>query len=257
MGGVLRDGVFPAVWLLLAALLPGALRADVIYTNFGDGDSYLGGSGLIVTRDGAAWSSVAVSFVPAAAYSLSSIEFAASSLIAGGAGTSVAIFADDDGHPAGRSLETITLDGKLTPFGGASALLTVQSSLHPLLEAGETYWVGMNAPRGGLAVWNQTTSLSTGFAATDGAGKWSFSNGVQGAMELEGTPVWETPPPVPDPSPVPDPPPPSPRPGSFPLLLAAAQAPQEVPTVTPEPDAFCLAACGLATAMLLTRRLRR
>ncbi len=100
ISGVLRSSVFHAALVLLAALLPAALQADVIYTNFGDGDSFLAGSGLIVTRDGAAWSSVAVSFVPAAAYSLTSIEFAATTLIPGAGGESLATFMDDNGHPA-------------------------------------------------------------------------------------------------------------------------------------------------------------
>jgi hypothetical protein len=237
--------------VLAAALLPVALQADVIYTNFGDGDSFLAGSGLIVTRDGAAWSSVAVSFVPAAAYSLSSIEFGASTLIPGAAGASLAVFADDDGHPAGTPLETIALDGMMSSFGDPSPLLKVKSTVHPVLEGGQTYWVGMNAAAGGLAVWNQTTALTTGFSTTDGAGNWSASESVQGAVQLKGKLVFETPRPVPEPRTAPDPRPPPPDDPS-PTLLAAAQ-PQEIPIVIPEPGALCLLGWGLA-ALLLVRR---
>jgi len=240
--------------MLAAVLLPAALQADVIYTNFGDGDSFLAGSGLIVTRDEAAWSSAAVSFVPAAAYSLSSIELGASTLVPGSTGASLSIFADDDGHPAGTPLETIALDGLLSSFGDPSPLLKVRSTVHPVLEAGQTYWVGMNAAAGGLAVWNQTAALRTGFSTTDGARNWSASGNVQGAVQLNGKVVFETPLPViePPPAPTPDPGPPAPEDPSPPLFVTAAQ-PQEIAVVIPEPGGFCLMGFGLA-ALLLVRR---
>jgi hypothetical protein len=241
-----RGGVFLAV-CLAAALLPGAVRGAVIYTNFGEGDSFLAGSGLIVTHDGAAWSSAAVSFVPAAAYSLTSIEFAGSSLMPGAGAGSLAIFADDGGHPAATALETFELRGELSPFGDAVALLEVRSSLHPLLERGVTYWIGMNAPVGGLAVWNQTASLVSGLAVTDGAGNWSLSSAAQGAVELVGKRVRKTREPV------------LPLASTDPLpesLFAADRAP-EIPAAIPEPGAFRLMGFGLAGALLLTRRPRR
>lgn len=79
-------------------------------------------------------------------------------LVTGGSGASLAVFADDDGNPAETPLESLAPDGLMTPFGASSSFLTDQSALHPLLLPGETYWIGMNAPEDGLAVWNQTTS---------------------------------------------------------------------------------------------------
>ncbi len=251
---MLRSRVCLTALALAAALLPAALQADVIYTNFGDGDSFLAGSGLIVTRDGVAWSSVAMSFTPAASYSLSSIEFGASILIPGSAGASLSVFVNDDGHPAGTPMETIALDGLLPSFGDSSPLLKVKSVVHPLLEAGQTYWIGMNAAAGGLVVWNQTTALTTGFSTTDGAGNWSAWDGVQGAVQIKGKLVSETPAPVPDPppAPTPDPGPPVPDDPLPPLSLTAAQ-PQEAAIVIPEPGGFWLMGFGLA-AVLLARR---
>jgi hypothetical protein len=233
--------------VLAAALFPAALQADIIYTNFGGGDSFLAGSGLIVTRDGAAWSSLAIAFVPAFSYSLSSVEFAGSTLIPGSKGASLAVFADDDGHPDGRPLETIALDGLMAPFGDPARLLKVTSAVHPVLEAGQTYWIGMNAAVGGLAVWNQTTALTAGFSATDGAGNWSAWDQVQGAVRLRGKLVFETILPAPEPvsGPVGDPPT---------LLSLAAAQPPEIPLPVPEPGAFCLMGFGLGAGALLARR---
>lgn len=250
---MLRSRASQTALVLAAALLPAALQADVIYTNFGHGDSFLAGSGLIVTRAGAAWSSVALAFVPAAAFSLSSIEFAASTLVADSTAASLAIFEDDGGHPAGSPLETFAVDG-LAAFGSASPLLKVRSTVHPLLEAGRTYWVGMNAARAGLAVWNQTTSLTTGFSSTDGAGNWSAWDDVQGAVELDGTLVFETPLPVSEPVPGPDPIVPSPPDDSSAILLAATGQQQEIAAVVGEPRPFWLLGCGLGLLALGVRR---
>jgi hypothetical protein len=248
---VLRSRAFRTALLLAAALLPAAVQADVIYTNFGDGDSFLAGSGLIVTRDSAAWSSVALAFVPAASYSLTSIEFAASTLVPRSTGASLAVFEDDGGHPAARPLEYFALDG-LAAFGNPSPLLKVPSGIHPLLEAGQTYWVGMNAEKGGLAVWNQTTALTAGFSSTDGEGNWSVWGGVQGAVQLDGKLVFETPLPVAEPAPVPDPGVPSPPDDPFLMLFAASGPPREM--VIAEPGPFLLIGCGLALLTLGVRR---
>ncbi len=132
----------------------------------------------------------------------------------------------------------------MTPFGASSSPLTVQSTAHPLLEAGQTYWVGMNGANGGLAVWNQTTSSTAGLSATDGAGNWSAEGGIQGAVELDGTLVFETPVPVPDPAP-------APPDGPIALLPGSAEPQQEELLVVPEPGAFGLTALWLAAALLV------
>ena len=118
----------------------------------------------------------------------------------------------------------------------------MKSTVHPVLEAGQTYWVGMNAAAGGLAVWNQTTGLTTGFSTTDGAGNWSASDAIQGALQVKGKLVSVTPLPVEESPPAPDDP--------SPLLVSAAQ-PQEI--LIPEPGGFCLMGFGLA-ALLSVRR---
>jgi hypothetical protein len=164
----------------------GALQADVIYTNFGTGDTYAAGAGLIVTNDGLAWSSVAVAFTPAANYTLTSIEFAASDLIPDGPNSvTISIYDDNAGQPSLRPLESFT-SGPLGQFGTLVPVMTVTSLLQPLLLADTQYWVGMNASAGDLVVWNQNITLAEGFSRTDGSGDLSTSGTDQGVVEIDG-----------------------------------------------------------------------
>jgi len=165
----------------------GVLRAGVVYSNFGNGDAYSAGNGLIVTSDSSAGSSVAVSFVPTANYTLTSIELVATDIIPDDLNSAaLGIFADNGGQPFGAALESFTL-GPLGQFGETVPVTTVTSLLQPLLLANTTYWVGLEAAPGDLIVWNQNTTGATGFSQTDGSGSWSASSQFQGVVEIDGT----------------------------------------------------------------------
>jgi hypothetical protein len=164
-----------------------AIRADVIYTNFGSGNSYSTGAGLIVTNDGSAWSSVAVGFVPSADYNLSSIEFVATDLIPADAGATLGIFMDNGGQPGGAPVELFTLAGSLGQFGNAVPVMTVTSLLQPLLQANTLYWIGMQGPAGSFIIWNQNSTNAAGYSMADGSGNWTASDQAQGVVEIDGT----------------------------------------------------------------------
>ena len=162
------------------------LRADVIYSNFGTGDAYAAGTGIIVTYDSQAWSSVAVAFVPASNYYFNSIELVATQLIPDASEIMIGLFADPNGQPGGAPIESWSLSG-LGTFGDGVGVLSVTSRQDPLLTAGTTYWIGMNAPVGELVVWNQNITGALGFSRSDGSGNWSTSNLDQGVLEVDGT----------------------------------------------------------------------
>jgi len=233
--------------LILAGLVPGArrLQADVIYTNFGTGDTYSAGSGLIVTNDNQAWSSLAVAFTPLANYNLTSIEFVATELIPDDTGAMIGIFADNNGQPGGAPLESFAL-GPLGMFGNTAPVMTVTSILQPLLFADTQYWIGMQGPAGGFIVWNQNLTLADGYSQTDGSGNWSTSNADQGVLEIDGSLSPDQSPPVvvdPDAPPTSD----SDPPDTSALLLSSQTTSQteEFASVTPEPAAWWLMAGGL------------
>lgn len=164
------------------------LSAGTIYTNFGTGDAYANGAGLLVTNDGQAYSSVALGFTPAANYYLNSIEFVATDLIPNdSAAISVSIFADNgSGQPGGSPLESFSVAG-LGSFGATVPVLSVTSSAQPLLYAGSEYWIGLNAAPGDMIVWNQNSTGATSYSQTDGSGNWSSSGSYQGVVEIDGT----------------------------------------------------------------------
>lgn len=232
--------------LILAATIPGAatLQADVIYTNFGAGDAYSSGAGVIVTNDNSAWSSVAIAFTPSANYDLTSIELVATDIIPDDLGATVGIFADNgSGQPGGAPLESFT-SGPLGQFGQGVPVLTVTSLLQPLLLANTQYWIGLNAPVDGLIVWNQNVTSGLGFSQTDGSGNWSTSNEDQGAVEIDGTLDAGVSAGV-------QPGPPSVIPAAAVLIQTADSTP-----ATPEPGAWWLAAGGLAAIARYVKRAR-
>ncbi len=192
--------------------------AGVVYSNFGDNFGYSSGTGLIFTNDGQTYASLAVGFVPVSSYSFDSIELVISDLIPNyGADVTVSLFADNGGAP-GAALESFTVNGPLASFGSVAPVLTINSLLHPVLQAGSQYWVGLNGPAGGLAVWNQNSIGAPGFSASDGAGSWTPSTDYQGVLEVDGTLV---------------------------PILALSSGSQGV---IPEPPSTGLALCGLLAA---------
>jgi hypothetical protein len=228
----LRFPIFSLPLLILLALAfgQGALRADTIYTNFGTGDTYDAGAGVMVTSDGMAWSSVAVAFTPVANYNLASIEFVVSDLIPNDTSdVTLGIFTDNNGEPGGAPLELFSVNPSGT-FGQNLPVTTVTSILQPLLLADTQYWVGMNAAPGDLVAWNQNVTSANGFSQTDGLGNWSPSDRLQaqGVLEVDGT-------------------------------LSAIQPPVaagDASVATPEPRTWLLVAGGFGALVLFRRRFR-
>lgn len=228
----------------LLLLITLSLPADVIYSNFGTDDTYATGAGLIVTNDDMAWSSLAIEFIPANNYDLTSIEFVASDIMANDPGITIGIFADNNGAPGGAPLESFSVAGPLGAFGSAVPVTTVTSVSQQLLLADTPYWIGMQGPAGGLAIWNQNITGADGFSSTDGNGNWSASTLDQGVVEIDGTIDNNVPPPPPPPDPsAPE------SPDSVPVVGANAQVPPNVP----EPATLPL----MAGALIAMRALRR
>lgn len=193
---------FPITRILLFSglvLCGSALKADIIYSNFGSGMTYTDGAGVIVS-DGSVETSVAEEFSPTANYTLSSIEFVASTKTpASSNSVTVSIYADNGGVPATAALESITLSGQLAPFDGTlSPVLTATSVAKPDLMAGLQYWLVMDAPavtspQNEYLVWDNNSTLAVGYLETNGTpGDWQnspnpFASETNGVFEVDGT----------------------------------------------------------------------
>jgi hypothetical protein len=105
------------------------------------------------------------------------------------------------GHP-GSVLEAITVTNQMPNFGdfGSGHLVSFSSTVHPLLQAGGTYWLlPLVSATATDVVWNDNNQAASGPYAVSGEAvptTWATSpNLLQGAFEVTGTPS-----PAPEPS---------------------------------------------------------
>jgi hypothetical protein len=121
------------------------------------------------------------------------------SLSAGANEMDLRLYTDAGGHP-GTVLESIHVSGQMPRFGdfGAGHLVTFNSALHPLLQAGGAYWLVPLAPGGIVAGWNfndqgrrSPFAMSAQFEPTT----WAVRQDTEGAFEVSGGPS-----PAPEPS---------------------------------------------------------
>lgn len=145
----------PVIGLLLALALsaPTPVRASVIlYDNFGGGNAYTAGAGHTVSTaaSGAGFAqTAAMPFTPGVGATLESLTLALGR--SGGANdVYVELRADAAGVP-GAALETFHVVNALGGFGLGDPPVSLTSAGHPLMQAGNTYWVVARA--GGADTW--------------------------------------------------------------------------------------------------------
>jgi hypothetical protein len=130
-----------AVGILIAGIAAHA-DAGVIFSNLGPGDSFTLTSGRVVgdrtTLFGSVTLEIAAAFTPSSDAIFTGVDFAAELL--GQAGDlTVALLADASGTP-GAALETFTVAAPESP-----SLVSIASSLHPVLNAGTEYWLDISS----------------------------------------------------------------------------------------------------------------
>jgi len=175
---------FSIVLFICVVLSSSALRADPvsIYSNFGAGDTYSSISGLSVSQ------AVAVPFVapgtgvPGFAYALSDITLAAYTSDTGANPATVALYEDSAGLP-GTALESLDATLGTDP---ASALVTVDSLIHPVLESGARYWIVLSDPLSFDVTWNANLTGAVDVASLSDAGWADLGDSYsQGAVEVD------------------------------------------------------------------------
>jgi hypothetical protein len=189
---------FATAALTLAVTAASTGRADVIFNNFGAGDSYGTHAGWTIgTAPGIG------TFVPSMAFTvpsgtnekLSEIDFAAG-LTSGTNSIDVSIRSDSGGTP-GATLESWTVTG-LGQFGNNNPPEVVSSVLHLTLLAGQQYWVTMTPGDSTTdAAWNQNSTGDRGpiYITKDGSPVNTGTN-IRGVFRVLGTPTS----PVPEPA---------------------------------------------------------
>jgi hypothetical protein len=212
---------------VLAAGIAVSANASVIFSNLGTFDTF-GTSGWVVgnrtTPFGSITLEVAASFTPDSDAVFTGADFAAE-LIGQPGDLNLALFTTGPEGTPGSALETFTAGAPISP-----SLVSVQSSLNPVLFAGTEYWLDITSSST-AAVWLDNVQGGTGPIAVNQNGQgfalltgFGGSSLVQPAFRITGDPV-----------------------GSPDTFAALAD-----PAAVPEPSALLLVAVGL----LLFRPLR-
>ncbi len=192
------------VWLFaeVLALLsmfasPTQTRADIIYDNF-PGDRYISFTGWTVGLGAGQVFEQGEGFRPAGNdFSLSRIELGLG-LLQGPNEIDVRLMSDAGGAP-GSVIEAFHLSGVLGPWPGVNPPVVVDSILHPILTAGEQYWIVLSATSPDTtAVWGDNSFNIFGPHAIRRDGlPWNvLGNAISSAFRVSGTPLT----PIPEPA---------------------------------------------------------
>jgi hypothetical protein len=182
------------------AALAGPARADVLYSNLGPGESYQQSGNHAESGPASPPGAIrqAVAFTVSADTSFDGARLAVG-LVFGANKLDLRLYTDAGGQP-GTVLEAIHASGQMPRFGqfGSGHLVKFESALHPLLQAGGTYWLLPFAFGNTWAGWNWNDQGGSGpFALSTKVEpvSWNVSKTLQGAFEVNGTPT-----PAPEPS---------------------------------------------------------
>ena len=188
---------------LAMSLFSHAAKGDVLFSDFGTGNSYNCCSGSTISSTGSGYSAQASAFTLSGSglQSLSQIDIAIGQLIAGG-GFSVNILTDNNGalgtQVAGASWAA--LQPAETNFGsvGSGMLTSITGISGVTLTGGDTYYLEItptNPQDNTWYAWNlNNIGLNTDQYATSQGSSWT-DQGLQtaGAFDLLGSPMAATP----------------------------------------------------------------
>lgn len=149
--------------LLAVLALSGTVRADILFSNLGPGDSYKASSISITATQG-----VAEKFTVGSDYRFESAELALDRF--GGDSTAKITLLSDAGGIPGSILATILVT--VPSSGLAGSIVTATSTLQSTLHAGSTYWIAAQ-PQGGFnGSWFQALPVVTGRMAFEHGSGW-------------------------------------------------------------------------------------
>ena len=192
---VTRRPAHAMLWAFVLAIVTCGSRApaDVIFSNFGAGDSYQTNVGRTVGSPGDFAAAMYFDAPASSNYAFDGFDLAAW-YVAGTDAITAQLMTSSGGLP-GTTLESFSL----TPSPYPSSILSATSVLHPTLTAGGRYWLAV-APSDSTtwAAWNFADSDTRDSAESyDGGATWSLLPAVgNGAFRIYGSPAL----PVPEPA---------------------------------------------------------
>ena len=186
------------LYVVFLALLAVPTQADIIYDNFGPGDTYHQNTGWTLSggspidKDWDQGSAFALDSF-GMDYYLDTIDLAVG-LVSGPNELDVWLMTDSAGEPD-TIIESFHFSDEMGSFGDLSPPLTANSLLNPLLEADEQYWLIASATGPDTwAAWNLNSTGDVGLRAYRAdLGTWGVSERTKGVFRVTGTPISVTP----------------------------------------------------------------
>ena len=174
----------------LACALACSIRTQggVIYDNFGPGDGFAATCSDLISMEAGDYTRLAVPFTPLAPVTLDQITVAMTQ-VEGPNQVLLSVCPDAEGAPSATVVDWIEVDGLLSDEGSVQ---TGQSTLHPRLEMGASYWVVAQAvrPSSHAMRWHCAGTFACGraYQAIWCAG-WGVDQEGTYALRVEGTVV--------------------------------------------------------------------
>ncbi len=172
-----------------AMALTSVSTADVIFNNFGAGDTYQIGTGWTLS-DGAP---IGVDNDQGDAFTVSGGNFfldqidVAIGLVTGTNRIFLDLYDDAGGQP-GSVLESAVIDGQMGQFGQNNPPIVAVFSGTTLLADGVQYWVIASTDSNTWAAWNWNSIGDVGpHAFRQNMGAWATGNNTRGAFRVIGT----------------------------------------------------------------------
>jgi hypothetical protein len=176
--------------VILSAFPAMLLQADMIYTDFGSGNTFDMDAGAVVSQSIDFRPSFA--FTPAANLTLTEVDFVTSIGETGDLNkVTISLSADNGGQPGGL-LASQEFDNAMGILGGeaddppdGSGILSWLPSQTLNLLAGATYWITFDGPAPGDVTWNYNNTLQSGYSEFT-SNAWQTTNGTLGAIQILG-----------------------------------------------------------------------
>ena len=168
------------------------VEAMQVWDTFGPDNSYDTSVGATVSgaTSAAGVYNVAYSFIPDATVTLDSIDVAMGLVSGHNNQTFVVEAADGPSGGPGVALDLIKVTGQAVQLaGGVTSIISADSTFHPLLVAGSTYWLVAEASGDTQAAWGHNDQGYTGmsYSQRQSVSVPSFGETV-GAFRINGTP---------------------------------------------------------------------
>lgn len=163
---------------LFAMLGAGANAASILFSNLVQPGNQYGPDGVSIGHTpsfptAGDYLTYAVHFVPSATATVTSFDVPLG--VVSGTNQLTAFLMSDAAGAPGVVLETFALSNLPAPPGFPSPLLTINSTLHPTIAAGQQYWFAVTGGPETFGIWSQ--NLLQGDPA-DGGASQSFIGGV-------------------------------------------------------------------------------